>query len=196
LRTAGIRSWYVGSDRSLAEHMSVVRWARLTQGLPDFENMRVLDLSGPTVFSEGSPIGPSSVTVINLNAPDDGLAWVRPVQGDACDAPELVGEHEFDLFLTNSLIEHHGGNAKRLGFAEVVRSLARNGPCRRLPVLPGRAHRVFHGMQFLPLDARHWLAPRLPLGDNSRLGRRRTGRERDPYRPTPTLIAGPRRKFR
>jgi Methyltransferase domain len=164
-QTTGIRSLFVGADRSLAERMRLRRWAQLTQEFPDLEKMRVLDLGGTTVFWERSPVRPASVTVINLNAPGEGLPWVTPIQGDACDAPKLVGDEAFDLVFSNSLIEHLGGHAQRLGFAEVVRSLAPRyavqTPYRYFPVEP---HWVFPGMQFLPLNLRNWLAPRWPLG--------------------------------
>jgi hypothetical protein len=164
-KTAGIRSLFVGADHSLAERMRLRRWARLTEEFPDFEKLRVLDLGGTTIFWERSPLRPTSVTVINLNAPGDGLDWVRPIVGDACDAPKLVGDEGFDLVFSNSLIEHLGGHSKRLAFAEVVRSMAPRyavqTPYRYFPVEP---HWVFPGMQFLPLNVRCWLAPRWPLG--------------------------------
>lgn len=164
-QTTGVRSWFVGADHSLAEQMRLRRWTRLTEEFPDFENMRVLDLGGTTLFWVRSPIRPKSVTVINLGAPGDGLPGVRPIEGDALDAPNLVGDEEFDLVFSNSLIEHLGGHLKRVRFAEVVRSMAPRyavqTPYRYFPVEP---HWVFPGMQFLPMNARTWLAPRWPLG--------------------------------
>lgn len=164
-QTTGIRSWFVGADRSLAERVRLRRWAQLTGEFPDLENMRVLDLGGTTIFWERSRVQPKSVTVINLEAPGEGLPWVRPIKGDACDAPELVEGEEFDLVFSNSLIEHLGGHTKRLRFAEIVRSLAPRyavqTPYRYFPIEP---HWVFPGMQFLPLKLRLWLAPRWPLG--------------------------------
>jgi hypothetical protein len=164
-QTSGIRRLFVGTDRSLAERMRRRRWARLTEEFPDLEKMRVLDLGGTTLFWERSPVRPASVTVINLNESRKSLSWVKPILGDACDAPELVGDEEFDLVLSNSLIEHLGGHAQRLRFAEVVRAMtphyAVQTPYRYFPVEP---HWVFPGMQFLPLKVRNWIAPRWPLG--------------------------------
>jgi hypothetical protein len=164
-QTTGVRSWFVGADHSLAERARLRRWARLTAEFSDLENMRVLDLGGTTLFWVRSPVRPKSVTVINLNEPGDGLPWVRPVKGDACAARELVGDEEFDLVFSNSLIEHLGGHMQRLSFAEVVRAMAPRyavqTPYRYFPVEP---HWVFPGMQFLPLKVRTWLAPRWPLG--------------------------------
>jgi hypothetical protein len=164
-QTTGIRSWFVGADRSLAEKLRLRRWAQVTEWFPDFEEMRVLDLGGTTIFWVRSPIRPRSVTVVNLKAPGEGLPWVRPITGDACEAPDLVEGEQFDLVFSNSLIEHLGGHLQRARFAEVVRSMAPSysvqTPYRYFPVEP---HWVFPGMQFLPLTARSWLAPRWPLG--------------------------------
>lgn len=164
-RVGGLRGLFVGSDRSLAERTRLRRWARFAAEFPDFDTMNVLDLGGTTIFWERAPVRPKAVTVINLTAPGEGLDWVRPITGDACDAPELVKGEEFDLVFSNSLIEHLGGHLPRLRFAEAVRSLAPRyavqTPYRYFPVEP---HWVFPGMQFLPLRARSWIAPRWPLG--------------------------------
>ena len=163
--TTGVRSWFVGADHSLAERMRLRRWGRLLDEFPDLEKMRVLDLGGTTIFWRRAPVRPTSVTVINLAEPGEGLPWVRPVEGDACDAIELIGDETFDLVLSNSLIEHLGGHKQRVRFAQAVRSIAPRyavqTPYRYFPIEP---HWVFPGMQFLPLAIRSWLAPRWPLG--------------------------------
>src|SRR5262245_2310164 len=99
--TAGIRSLFVGTDRSLAERMRRRRWARLTKEFPDLEKMRVLDLGGTATFWARSPVHPVSVTVVNLDLPGEGPSWVKPIQGDACDAAKLVGDQEFDVVFSN-----------------------------------------------------------------------------------------------
>lgn len=164
-QTTGVRSWFVGSDHSLAEKMRLRRWNALKQAFPDFESLRLLDLGGTTIFWERAPVRPKSVTVINLDDPGDGLSWVRPLRGDALDADKLAGDQEYDLVFSNSLIEHLGGHLKRVVFAEVVRSMAPRyavqTPYRYFPIEP---HWVFPGMQFLPTNVRGWIAPRWPLG--------------------------------
>lgn len=129
------------------------------------ETMRVLDLGGTSLFWSRAPVRPRHVTVINLNEPGDPLPWLRTLRGDACEAKDLVGQEEFDLVLSNSLIEHLGGHRTRQRFADVVRAMAPRyvvqTPYRYFPVEP---HWLFPGMQFLPLNARQWLAPRWPLG--------------------------------
>jgi hypothetical protein len=156
---------FVNADSSLGARLRLRRWTRLTERFPDFQEMRVLDLGGTTLFWERSPIRPKSVTVINLGAPGEGLPWVRAIDGDACDAPELVGDEKFDLVFSNSLIEHLGGHLKRAKFADVVRSMAPRHavqtPYRYFPIEP---HWIFPGFQFLPVNVRSWIAPRWPLG--------------------------------
>lgn len=141
------------------------RWARIVEVFPDFGSLRVLDLGGTTRFWSRAPVKAKSVTVINLEAPGDGLPWVRPILGDACHARELTGTETFDLVFSNSLIEHLGGHFQRARFAEVVRTMAPRyavqTPYRYFPLEP---HWLFPGMQFLPVSARSWLAPRWPLG--------------------------------
>jgi len=145
--------------------MRLRRWARIKHEFPDLESMRVLDLGGTTSFWQRSPVRPKSVTVINLGAPGEGLPWVTPIKGDACDAPALVDGEIFDVVLSNSLVEHLGGHHQRVRFAEVARSMAPHyviqTPYRYFPIEP---HWLFPGLQFLPLSARVWLAPRWPLG--------------------------------
>jgi hypothetical protein len=136
---------------------------------PQLDQMRVLDLGGTDRFWKRAPVQPRSVTVINLEEPGDHLDWLTPIQGDACDAPELVGGQEFDLVFSNSLIEHLGGHIPRTRFAHAVCSLAPRyavqTPYRYFPVEP---HWLFPGMQFLPVTTRSWLAPRWPLGHTYR----------------------------
>ena len=160
-----IRGWFVGADHSLAERMRLGRLQRLKAEFPNLEDLRILDLGGTTIYWARSSIQPRSVTVINLNEPGEGLPWVVPIKGNACDAQDLVAGEAFDLVLSNSLMEHLGGHHERARFAEVVRSMAPRyavqTPYRYFPIEP---HWVFPGMQFMPLAARNWLALRWPLG--------------------------------
>jgi len=164
LLTARLRNYFVVGDDSLGQKMRLRRWARLKQEFPDLEEMRVLDLGGTTVFWSRAPVKPKAVTVINLGAAGEGLPWVTPIEGDACDAPKLVRGETFDLVFSNSLIEHLGGHRQRSTFAEVTRSMAPHyivqTPYRYFPIEP---HWIFPGQQFLPRKMQAWLAPRWPL---------------------------------
>lgn len=161
----GIRELFVGADHSLAERMRLRRWRHILARYPDFEQLRVLDLGGTSIFWKRAPVRPKSVVVINLGDPGQSLSWLKPIVGDAIDAPALTEGASFDLVLSNSLIEHLGGHLQRKRFAEVVRTMAPRylvqTPYRYFPIEP---HWVFPGMQFLPAAMRMWLAPRWPLG--------------------------------
>ena len=160
-----VRKLFVASDNSLAERLRLRRWKHLLLEYPNLEQMRVLDLGGTTVFWTRAPVRPKFVTVINLKEPGQALSWLRPIAGDAINAPDLIAGDTFDLVFSNSLIEHLGGHMQRVRFAEVVRSIAPRyavqTPYRYFPIEP---HWLFPGMQFLPIKAQGWLAPRWPLG--------------------------------
>jgi hypothetical protein len=159
------RNWLVGTDGSVAERLRLRRWNRLNREFPELNQMRVLDLGGTTIWWRRAPVQPRSVTVINLYEPGESMEWLHPIRGDACEAPKLVRDEQFDLVFSNSLIEHLGGHGSRVRFAEAVRSLAPRyavqTPYRYFPIEP---HWLFPGMQFLPLTLQSWLAPRWPLG--------------------------------
>jgi hypothetical protein len=162
----GIRGLFVATDTSLAERMRLRRWEFIKTQLPELEDMNVLDLGGKTSFWERAPALPQHVTIVNLADQDDAeFGWLTSITGDACHADRLVAGRSFDLVFSNSLIEHVGGHQARSALACAVRSLAPRyliqTPYRYLPVEP---HRIFTGMQFLPLRARAYIAPRWPLG--------------------------------
>jgi hypothetical protein len=167
-RQAFAEKWLVESDQSLAEQARLKRWDHLLSVFPQFSEMRILDLGGTTSFWKRAPLQPRHVTVINLKARNEPLSWLRPIGGDALRAPDLVAGSIFDLVISNSLIEHLGGHSQRLRLAEVTRSLAPRyavqTPYRYFPIEP---HWLFPGMQFLPVCARAWIAPRWPLGHTS-----------------------------
>lgn len=73
---------------------------------------------------------------------------------NACDPPSgLIGE-DFDLAVSNSLIEHVGGHAQRAKLANVIHQAAPRHwvqtPYRYFPIEP---HWMAPGFQFLPFEA-------------------------------------------
>ena len=101
---------------------------------------------------------PASVTVVNLATASADEPWITQVTGDAC----AFAETGFDLVVSNSLLEHLGGPARRQVFAETVLGAAPRHwvqtPYRYFPVEP---HWLFPGFQWLPVSARvavtrHW----------------------------------------
>ena len=91
-------------------------------------------------------------------------SWIRSDQADACDLPPHIGNAKYDLVYSNSVIEHVGGHAQRMRFAEAVHKLAGRHwvqtPYRYFPIEP---HWLFPGFQFLPLNLRAHLSQRWPL---------------------------------
>lgn len=128
--------------------------------------MRVLDLGGDAGFWRAAPVRPLSVTMVNLFADCPTETWLRTVQGDACEPPREVSDARFDLVVSNSLLEHVGGHARRAQLADVIeRSADRHWvqtPHRYFPVEP---HWLFPGIQFLPFSVRVLITEKWPVGN-------------------------------
>lgn len=161
-----VRSLLVNTDTSIAGRMRRRRWDIVRANFPDLPDMNVLDLGGTREWWARSPVLPKHVTIVNLEI-DEGAAapWLTSLAGDACRADSLLAGQSFDLVFSNSLIEHVGGHSARLALSHVIRSLAPRyfvqTPYRYFPVEP---HWVFPAMQFLPVSARRFIAPKWPLG--------------------------------
>ncbi|MCU1622021.1 MAG: hypothetical protein JWL79_866 [Frankiales bacterium] len=127
------------------------RWERFNASFPDLASARVLDLGGTPAYWRTAPIRPAAVTTVNLTAPDVAEPWITTVAADAC----TYDGTGFDLVVSNSLLEHLGGAARRQQFSKVVHTAAPRfwiqTPYRYFPVEP---HWLFPGFQFLPLAAR------------------------------------------
>lgn len=138
------------------------RWHLLRELFPGIEEMQVLDLGGTTSYWERAPVRPAHVTVVNLTEPGPGADWISAVEGDACDP--ALSKGDFDLVVSNSLIEHLGGYAQRKRLASVIRSAAPRywvqTPYRYFPLEP---HWLFPGMQFAALPVRAKIARYWPL---------------------------------
>ena len=167
--TSRLRRVLVDSPTSLGGKARKRRWELLRATFPNLENMRVLDLGGTVQAWERAPLSPDLVTVLNLTEPGEPTGpHVVAVTGDACRAVDILTELNlpttYDLVYSNSLIEHLGGHARRLEFAEQVRALAPRfwvqTPYRYFPIEP---HWLFPGMQFLPAAARVKIATHWPL---------------------------------
>jgi hypothetical protein len=124
--------------------------AQLHRRFPDLDRLHVVDLGGFSAFWMQVDPHPRRVTVVNLDEDHPAAPWIESVQADACTfhAPDV------DLVVSNSLIEHVGGHARRAELAETVRRLAPRywvqTPYRYFPIEP---HWLFPGFQFLPLWA-------------------------------------------
>lgn len=158
------------NPRSLSAKARVKRWAEFTRRFPELSAMRVLDLGGTPAYWRGAPVRPAHVTTVNidpslLDTVQDSATedWIRVVIADACD-PGL-GAERFDLVVSNSLLEHLGGDSGRRRFVEVVhRHSDRHWiqtPYRYFPLEP---HWLFPGFQFLPRTLKLAVTRTWPLG--------------------------------
>lgn len=161
-----VRQRLVEAPDSLGARYRRRRWDLLLATFPDLAQMSVLDLGGTAEFWLRAPVHPASVQIVNL-AVDDSCAppaWLRVVQGDACDLDSETFDRSFDVTFSNSVIEHVGGHRRREQFAAAVRAAAPRywvqTPYRYFPVEP---HWLFPGFQFLPVAARVQVSRRWPL---------------------------------
>jgi hypothetical protein len=159
------------NHRSFSARARARRWAELMRRFPTLRSMRVLDLGGLPDFWRKSADRPAHVTTVNLAPASAEEPWLDHVVGDAC-APEGLAGKDFDLVVSNSLLEHVGGYARRRQLADVIhRHAARHWvqtPYRYFPIEP---HWAFPGLQFLPLPARAAAVRRWPLGHAAIPGR-------------------------
>lgn len=164
-----VRRLMVESPNSLGARARARRWELTRTLFPDLEGMKVVDLGGTVEAWERAPIKPAHVTVLNLFEPgSSSVDWITPVMGDACDAKAVLdaelGSADYDVVFSNAVLEHVGGHASCLRFAESVHALAPRHwvqtPYRYFPIEP---HWLFPGMQFLPVAARARIAATWPL---------------------------------
>lgn len=152
---------------SLSSRSRAARFRELVRRFPALDRMRVLDLGGTPDFWRAAPVRPSLVTTLNLDDKyDPQETWLNHVVADACELASLDScAGDYDLVVSNSLIEHVGGYERRRGFAAVVMAAAPahwvQTPDRYFPVEP---HYVAPGFQFLPVGARAAAVQHWPLG--------------------------------
>lgn len=154
-------------EGSLSSKSRAARFRELVRRFPALDRMRVLDLGGTPDFWRAAPVRPAHVTTLNL---DDKYypqeTWLDHVVADACDLTSLDScTGDYDLAVSNSLIEHVGGYERRRKLANVVMAAAPahwvQTPDRYFPIEP---HYVAPGFQFLPVRARAAAVQHWPLG--------------------------------
>jgi hypothetical protein len=141
--------------------MRMRRWQLFQERFPDIAALRVLDLGGTTDYWRRAPVRARHVTVVNLLEPGEPSEGLEPQFGDACT---YQPDREYDLVVSNSLLEHVGGHAMRVRLAETIRKAAARHwvqtPYRYFPLEP---HWLFPAMQVLPVRLRVAVAVRWPL---------------------------------
>lgn len=122
----------------------------------------MLDLGGTAGYWRSAPVRPEHVTVVNLSPETSGEPWITTVTGDACT---FQTGGQFDVVISNSLLEHVGGPARRRQVADVVHVAADRHwiqtPYRYFPIEP---HWLFPGLQWLPIPVRVLVTRHWPLG--------------------------------
>lgn len=175
----GMRNLLVDGPASAGQRLRTRRWEWFSSQFPKISAMSVIDLGGTAEAWLRAPVRPASVHVVNLRPEPEAPAaeWIRTDQGDACDLPDHIGNGSYDLVFSNSVLEHVGGHAQRLRFAEAVHKLGNlhwiQTPYRYFPIEP---HLLFPGFQFLPLTMRAELSRRWPLA-HTKSGSRQAGLE-------------------
>ncbi len=160
-----LRNRVVDAPGSLGQRRRDRRWEWFHGEFDDVESMSVIDLGGSVDAWVRAPLHPASVHVVNLEPqPVEVPAWIRSDQADACSLPAHIAGGSYDLVFSNSVIEHVGGHAQRMRFADAVHKLASRHwvqtPYRYFPVEP---HWLFPGFQFLPLNVRAGISCKWPL---------------------------------
>jgi hypothetical protein len=174
-----MRNLLVDGPGSAGQRLRARRWDWFSSQFPGIAAMSVIDLGGTAEAWLRAPIRPASVHVVNLRSePVASVAgWIRADQGDACDLPDRIRNGRYDLVFSNSVLEHVGGHAQRMRFAEAVHKLGDlhwiQTPYRYFPIEP---HLLFPGFQFLPLTVRAELSRHWPL-THTRPGSRQEGLE-------------------
>ena len=115
--------------------------------------MRVLDLGGTAGFWQHMRIVPADLTLVNIV--DRGAEGMRTIVGDACDPPAAALDREYDLVLSNSVIDQVGGLERRRQLAAVISEQADRywvQTANRGFILD--AYFLFPGFAQLPFDAR------------------------------------------
>lgn len=161
------------NPRSLSARARARRWSVLLRHFPEIGSMHVLDLGGELRFWRAAPVRPEYVTMVNLkNVPDADEPWIRYVVGNACHAEFPTAD--YDIVISNSLLEHVGGPKERHRLADVIHGAARRHwvqtPNRYFPIEP---HWLFPGFQFLPFGARVFVTRTWPLGHRRHRNRKR-----------------------
>lgn len=155
----------VDSPDSIAARYRRKRWDAMYAQFPDLERMSVIDLGGRVGTWMRAPTRPAHVHIVNLEPPDaDVPDWIEVDHADACELPKQIASREYDLVFSNSVLEHLGGHARRLAFADAVHALSERHwiqtPYRYFPIEP---HWLFPWFQHLPIAARVAITRRWPL---------------------------------
>jgi hypothetical protein len=141
------------------------RWKLFLETFPEIGEMTVLDVGGDVRAWRLAGVRPKHLVLLNIFSQEVEEDWITAVVGDACEPPADLPQA--DLVYSNSVIEHVGGHARRLQFAETVRSSGRywvQTPSRSFPIEP---HFMFPFLQHLPRPLQMSAVAHWPVGNYS-----------------------------
>lgn len=159
------RRVFVEGPASLGQRARSRRWRQFCSMFPDVEQLRVLDLGGTVDSWMAAPVRPARLHLVNtVDPPRELPTWMTAEHGDACALDLALLDGRFDLVYSNSVIEHVGGHARRIQFADMVRAAAPRHwvqtPYRYFPIEP---HVIVPMLQYLPLLLRARITMHWPL---------------------------------
>jgi len=128
--------------------------------------LKILDVGGTEIFWEMMEATslPHHITLLNLSATTTRNPNIASVAGDARQM-DIFSDKQFDIVLSNSVIEHLGTFSDQAKMAKEVRRVASyyfiQTPCFFFPLEP---HFLFPFFHWLPRNIRIWLLMRFSLG--------------------------------
>ncbi|MEE4118105.1 MAG: methyltransferase domain-containing protein [Paracoccaceae bacterium] len=138
-----------------------MRW--LLEAVAPRPGQRIVDLGGTPKFWASCPV-PLDITIMNL----PGVSPAPPasthhamtlVEGDACNTG--FDDGQFDLVVSNSVIEHVGDAGRRSALSHEVRRLAPRYWVQTPSIwFPVEAHSLMPGWWFYPPSLRAWFIRR------------------------------------
>lgn len=160
---------------SLANRLRRRRFQIFQQLISDLERpLRVLDVGGKENFWIQMRFDEPDVQVVllNLHRQETQSSRITAVQGDATAMSEFQ-DSEFDVVLSNSVIEHLSTWDRQVLMANEIQRVGGRyfvqTPNRRFPIEP---HFYVPWFQYLPTAARARLVQRFPLGYHERANSR------------------------
>jgi hypothetical protein len=131
---------------------------------------KVLDVGGSGDWDWKEAGVEASITVINLYPPEE-VGTPNYIQGDACDM-HMFKDNEFDLVISNSVIEHLPSHAHQCRMASEIQRVGRSywvqTPNRHFPL---ELHLCFPFVQYLPVPWRIAFARVWPFSFEKMRGR-------------------------
>ncbi len=138
-----------------------MQWLR--EAVAPHPGLRVVDLGGTPKFWAGCPV-PLDITIVNLpgaspTPPASTHHTMTLIEGDGCDTG--FDDGQFDLAVSNSVIEHVGDAGRRAALAHEVRRLAPRYWVQTPSIwFPIEAHSLMPGWWFYPAPLRAWFIRR------------------------------------